>query len=168
MSFQQHHPTACLLYLLLDPAVLALLTCIADSARTPHTAQIKLGYTTLEFAPHLDDGTTQGAWRNGLIFDPLVPYKGHSYVDIMLAPLANALAEVLTPDITVYFAMQVRVLYGVLCNAGACCCAAVIGHWARGMALNGRLAVLLRSSHWGAGLNVRLAVQLHSSHWARS
>jgi hypothetical protein len=50
------------------------------------------GYT-IYVRPHLDDGTGQGAWRNGLLFKPKEVYEGFSYYDIMLAPIADALRE---------------------------------------------------------------------------
>ncbi|GBF88099.1 hypothetical protein Rsub_00811 [Raphidocelis subcapitata] len=76
--------------------------------------------------PHLDDGTGNGAWRNGLLFRPTERYGGASYQDlarppktnapeIMLDPLADALRGALEDTRghrsggrkpTVYFAMQ--------------------------------------------------------------
>ena len=55
---------------------------------------LRHGYT-LYIRPHLDDGTAQGAWRNGLLFKPKDKYDGFSYYDIMLAPLADALRDAL-------------------------------------------------------------------------
>ena len=48
-----------------------------------------------------------GGWRNGLLFDPLKKYGNYSYTDVMLYPLATALANVATADTKIYMAMQV-------------------------------------------------------------
>eukprot|EP01025_Chloroclados_australasicus_P046899 TRINITY_DN5193_c0_g1_i10.p1 TRINITY_DN5193_c0_g1~~TRINITY_DN5193_c0_g1_i10.p1 ORF type:complete len:291 (-),score=43.53 TRINITY_DN5193_c0_g1_i10:66-938(-) len=60
----------------------------------------------ISLSPHLDDGLELGGWRNTLRFDPLVPYGGFSYADIMLYPLADALAATAKPDTKIWFGMQ--------------------------------------------------------------
>lgn len=49
-----------------------------------------------------------GGWRNGLLFDPAKKYGNFSYQEIMLNPLADALAQVATSSTKIYFAMQVH------------------------------------------------------------
>ena len=49
-----------------------------------------------------------GGWRNGLLFDPLQKYGNFSYADVMLYPLAAALAAAADADTKIYMAMQVR------------------------------------------------------------
>jgi hypothetical protein len=49
-----------------------------------------------------------GGWRNGLVFDPLKKYGNYSYAEFMLIPLADALNSVITDEVTVTFALQVR------------------------------------------------------------
>ncbi|WIA33971.1 hypothetical protein OEZ86_007066 [Tetradesmus obliquus] len=75
---------------------------------------------TLYVRPHLDDGTANGAWRNGLLLQPEAKHSGYSYYDIMLAPIADALRDSLAAAAAggflrtlpgqkrphVYFAMQ--------------------------------------------------------------
>ncbi len=51
--------------------------------------------------------TCVGGWRNGLLFDPLMKYGNYSYADVMLYPLAAALAAASDPDTKIYLAMQV-------------------------------------------------------------
>eukprot|EP00775_Hariotina_reticulata_P004880 gene4880-5125_t len=60
----------------------------------------------IAFTPHLDDGLGSGQWRNAMLIDPLRKYGGFSYTDIMLKPLADAMAAVLAPQTRVWFAMQ--------------------------------------------------------------
>nr|QOL01152.1 putative extracellular protein CSOL_075 [Pseudococcomyxa simplex] len=67
---------------------------------------IDLGLSTIAVAPHLDDGLGYGGWRNGLLFDPAKKYGNYSYADIMLNPLADALAQVATSSTRIYLAMQ--------------------------------------------------------------
>ncbi|CAL8461829.1 g1360 [Coccomyxa elongata] len=67
---------------------------------------IDLGLSTIAVAPHLDDGLGYGGWRNGLLFDPMKKYGNYSYTDIMLNPLADALAQSATSSTKIYFAMQ--------------------------------------------------------------
>ena len=51
-----------------------------------------------------------GGWRNGLLMDPLKKYGAFSYADVMLYPLAAALAATGASDTQVLFGMQVRAL----------------------------------------------------------
>lgn len=67
----------------------------------------------ISIVPHLDDGGGSKAWRNGLVFNPLEQYGGLSYMDIMLHPIADALAAAMRPEpagfrpaTRVWFAMQ--------------------------------------------------------------
>lgn len=48
-----------------------------------------------------------GGWRNGLLFDPVKKYGNYSYADVMLYPLAAALAQAADADTKIYLAMQV-------------------------------------------------------------
>ena len=57
-----------------------------------------------------------GGWRNGLLFDPLKKYGQFSYEDVMVNPLANALAASMSSDNHVYFGMQVRMVCQSLCR----------------------------------------------------
>lgn len=61
---------------------------------------------SIALTPHLDDGLGQGRWRNILVFDPLRSYGGHSYADVVLYPLADALSAVARPGTKIYFGMQ--------------------------------------------------------------
>ena len=68
---------------------------------------------SLALAPHVDDGAPgSGAWRQGLVFDPLkphsVPWGGDamSYDDFILAPLAAAVAATSTAATKVWFSTQ--------------------------------------------------------------
>lgn len=42
-----------------------------------------------------------------MLFDPLMKYGNYSYADVMLYPLAAALAAASDPDTKIYLAMQV-------------------------------------------------------------
>lgn len=59
-------------------------------------------------APHLDDGTKTGHWRNMLLMDPEKKDKyGFSYVDIMIKPILSAVKAVYnTPGKRFLFGMQ--------------------------------------------------------------
>ena len=68
---------------------------------------------SVALAPHIDDGAPgSGAWRQGLVFDPLkphsVPWGGDamSYDDFILAPLAAAVANTSTATTKVWFSTQ--------------------------------------------------------------
>lgn len=61
--------------------------------------------------PHLSSlsrflHSSPGLWRNGLVFDPLVPYAGLTYADFMLYPLADALRAAMGPATRVWLATQ--------------------------------------------------------------
>eukprot|EP01025_Chloroclados_australasicus_P063457 TRINITY_DN839_c0_g1_i1.p1 TRINITY_DN839_c0_g1~~TRINITY_DN839_c0_g1_i1.p1 ORF type:complete len:461 (+),score=39.69 TRINITY_DN839_c0_g1_i1:187-1569(+) len=60
----------------------------------------------IALSPHLDDGLELGGWRNTIRFDPLTQYGGFSYADIMLYPLADALAATATSNTKIWFGMQ--------------------------------------------------------------
>ncbi|KAF6266415.1 hypothetical protein COO60DRAFT_1474808 [Scenedesmus sp. NREL 46B-D3] len=60
--------------------------CFAEAYRNGFTPYVR---------PHLDDGYVRGIWRNGLLFSPTVLYGSHTYKQIMLDPLAKALAAAL-------------------------------------------------------------------------
>jgi hypothetical protein len=61
----------------------SLALCFAEAMR---------GGLTVSVRPHLDDASPARAWRDGLAFDPLADYGGWSYKQIMLNPVADALA----------------------------------------------------------------------------
>eukprot|EP00775_Hariotina_reticulata_P013864 gene13864-13986_t len=65
----------------------AMTLCFAEALRQGLTLYIR---------PHLDDGTANGAWRNGLLLQPEQDYGGFSYYGIMLAPIADALKQALS------------------------------------------------------------------------
>jgi mannan endo-1,4-beta-mannosidase len=48
--------------------------------------------------PHIDAGGKVNQWRNWVNFDPLEPYGGYTYADIMLGTIADTLAETATPN----------------------------------------------------------------------
>lgn len=52
---------------------------------------MSLGFD-IAFTPHLDDGLNNGQWRNAMLINPLEKYGGMSYVDVVLKPLADAMA----------------------------------------------------------------------------
>ncbi|KAJ9517676.1 hypothetical protein QJQ45_025138 [Haematococcus lacustris] len=60
-------------------------------------AALDAGFTTFAITPHIDNGDNEEwslrTWRNGLVFDPRQRYGGISYEEIMLQPLARALAR---------------------------------------------------------------------------
>ena len=43
--------------------------------------------------PHIDAGGKVKQWRNWVNFDPLEPYSGYSYADLLLGTIADALEE---------------------------------------------------------------------------
>ena len=53
-----------------------------------------------------DQDAIAGGWRNGLLFDPIKKYGNYSYADVMLYPLAAALAQAADADTKIYLAMQ--------------------------------------------------------------
>ncbi len=61
---------------------------------------------SIAITPHLDDGLSQGRWRNLLNFDPLKKHKGFSYSEAILYPLVDALKAVAKPDTKIYFGLQ--------------------------------------------------------------
>eukprot|EP01023_Acetabularia_acetabulum_P020487 TRINITY_DN2065_c0_g1_i6.p1 TRINITY_DN2065_c0_g1~~TRINITY_DN2065_c0_g1_i6.p1 ORF type:complete len:499 (+),score=61.21 TRINITY_DN2065_c0_g1_i6:25-1521(+) len=61
---------------------------------------------SISLSPHLDDGLETGVWRNTLRLDPLVPYGGYSYAEIMLYPLADALKATANANTQIWFGMQ--------------------------------------------------------------
>lgn len=63
---------------------------------------------SIAITPRLEDGTNTNSkmWRNTLIFDPMMPYQQHSYMDVMLQPLANALKGVMSSQTKLWFALQ--------------------------------------------------------------
>lgn len=58
------------------------------------TEAFRNGFTPY-LRPHLDDGYVRGIWRNGLLFSPIIQYGTYTYKQIMLDPLAKALAGAL-------------------------------------------------------------------------
>ncbi|KAL4440114.1 hypothetical protein ABPG75_003115 [Micractinium tetrahymenae] len=57
---------------------------------------------------HVDDATKGGlgGWRNTLLFSPLEPFGGLSYVDVVLNPIADAIAGAMGPSTQVWLTMQ--------------------------------------------------------------
>ncbi len=53
-----------------------------------------------------------------MLFDPLMKYGNYSYADVMLYPLAAALAAASDPDTKIYLAMQVCI---PRCACDHCC-----------------------------------------------
>ncbi|GFH11981.1 uncharacterized protein HaLaN_07588 [Haematococcus lacustris] len=60
-------------------------------------AALDAGFSTIAITPHVDCGDDGewhvSKWRNGLEFNPRQKYDGYSYEEIMLQPLARALAR---------------------------------------------------------------------------
>ncbi len=47
--------------------------------------------------PHIDAAWPNDVWRNWIDFDPLVETKGYSFYELVLAPVAEILAELEEP-----------------------------------------------------------------------
>ncbi|KXZ42868.1 hypothetical protein GPECTOR_113g280 [Gonium pectorale] len=66
----------------------------------------------ISLVPHLDDGGSSNIWRNGLVFSPKTKYGGMSYQEVMLNPLADALAAAIVAEpagrrgVPIRFALQ--------------------------------------------------------------
>lgn len=56
---------------------LSVLVC-REAMTLCFTEALRQGFT-LYVRPHLDDGTANGAWRNGLLLQPAVKYNGYRY-----------------------------------------------------------------------------------------
>jgi hypothetical protein len=52
----------------------------------------------IAFTPHLDDGLNNGQWRNAMKINPVERYGGMSYFEVVLKPLADAMAAALRPN----------------------------------------------------------------------
>ncbi|PNH07449.1 hypothetical protein TSOC_006094 [Tetrabaena socialis] len=50
---------------------------------------------SLSIVPHLDDGGSTAAWRNGILFNPKTKKGGYSYQQVMLNPIVDAMAAAL-------------------------------------------------------------------------
>jgi hypothetical protein len=61
---------------------------------------------SIAITPHLDDGLSQGRWRNLLNFDPLKKHRGYTYSEAILYPLVDALKAVAKPNTQIYFGLQ--------------------------------------------------------------
>eukprot|EP01025_Chloroclados_australasicus_P021362 TRINITY_DN2248_c0_g1_i2.p1 TRINITY_DN2248_c0_g1~~TRINITY_DN2248_c0_g1_i2.p1 ORF type:complete len:458 (+),score=41.31 TRINITY_DN2248_c0_g1_i2:706-2079(+) len=70
----------------------------------------------ITLSPHLDDGLELGGWRNTIRFDPMTKYGGFSYADIMIYPLADALAATANANTKVWFGMQGEMAATVIFN----------------------------------------------------
>ena len=77
---------------------------------------------------HSDDGRAQNGWRNTLAFDPLLPVKGFTYFDALLAPIVDALILALDNSSgPAWLSLQGEMgatggLSSRLAQALACCC----------------------------------------------
>jgi hypothetical protein len=56
--------------------------------------------------PHIDAGGEVRTWRNWVDFDPSVPYGGHSYEELMIDSIADALADTVRADTPVELALS--------------------------------------------------------------
>jgi hypothetical protein len=56
--------------------------------------------------PHIDAGGKVKKWRNWVNFDPLQPYSGYSYAELLLGTIADALAEAAAPDTRIEMALS--------------------------------------------------------------
>jgi mannan endo-1,4-beta-mannosidase len=56
--------------------------------------------------PHIDAGGKVKQWRNWVNFDPLQPYSGYAYADLLLGTIADALAEAAAPDTRIEMALS--------------------------------------------------------------
>lgn len=61
---------------------------------------------SIAITPHIADGTDNNMWRNTLLFDPLMPSQQHSYMDVMLQPLADAVKGGLGNETKLWFSIQ--------------------------------------------------------------
>jgi hypothetical protein len=80
-----------------------LMHCFSHAARA--------GAESVAITPHLDAASDASnwsirSWRNGIVFSPLAKYGAHSYMEVMLEPLADALGQALPPWMPIYFALQ--------------------------------------------------------------
>lgn len=56
--------------------------------------------------PHIDAGGKVSQWRNWVNFDPLESYAGHTYADVLLGTIADALEETATPGTHIEVALS--------------------------------------------------------------
>jgi mannan endo-1,4-beta-mannosidase len=56
--------------------------------------------------PHIDAGGRVHTWRNWVDFDPLLEYGGHSYKQLMIDSIAEALADTVGPETNVELALS--------------------------------------------------------------
>ena len=56
--------------------------------------------------PHIDAGGKIRQWRNWVNFDPLQPYAGHTYADLLVGAIADALAETASPNTHIEMALS--------------------------------------------------------------
>jgi hypothetical protein len=62
---------------------------------------------------HLDDGLDKGTWRNAMIFNPNQKYGALSFWEAVGKPTALAIKDANYKKRDVYYAMQVRPVFGV-------------------------------------------------------
>ena len=56
--------------------------------------------------PHIDAGGKIRQWRNWVNFDPLQPYAGQTYAELLLGTISDALAEAASPDTRIEMALS--------------------------------------------------------------
>lgn len=56
--------------------------------------------------PHIDAGGKIRQWRNWVNFDPLQPYAGHTYADLLLGTIVGALVEAASPKTHIEMALS--------------------------------------------------------------
>ena len=56
--------------------------------------------------PHIDAGGRVQQWRNWVDFDPLEPYAGYTYNDLMLGTIADSLAKSIKPETRIELALS--------------------------------------------------------------
>jgi hypothetical protein len=56
--------------------------------------------------PHIDAGGKVRQWRNWVNFDPLQPYAGYSYADLLLGTIADAFADAAGPNTRIEMALS--------------------------------------------------------------
>lgn len=57
--------------------------------------------------PHVDDGGTASIWRNALKLNPIATYGTWTYLSMLIRPMVEALSQVATKGMKVWFCMQV-------------------------------------------------------------
>jgi hypothetical protein len=60
----------------------------------------------IHILPHIDAGGRVKQWRNWVTFDPLQPYDGFTYADLLLGSIADAVSEAAAPNTRIEMALS--------------------------------------------------------------